>query len=166
MDGNQVKLNIGCGGTKVAGYVNCDVDPLVKPDVVCPADRLPFDDESADEIMAIHVFEHFYPYDVPGVLVEWRRVLRAGGRLVLELPDLYKCCKNFITAPWHEPHGIFGIYGDPKYGTEFMLHKYGYTPESLSRILDEAGFRDIRSKRPEYHRGARDVRDMRLEAVK
>ena len=61
--------------------------PVVKPDVVCPADDLAsFADGSLDFVVASHLLEHIR--DPLGALVEWHRVLRVGGRIFLALPDM------------------------------------------------------------------------------
>lgn len=51
---------------------------------VMPADRLDFDDASYDAIIASDVLEHIE--DDRAALLEWRRVLRPGGRLFIFVP--------------------------------------------------------------------------------
>jgi len=46
--------------------------------------RLPFDDDSFDRVIAIHVLEHLR--NLPAALDEVRRVLRPGGRLSVVIP--------------------------------------------------------------------------------
>jgi hypothetical protein len=55
--------------------------------------------------MAIHLFEHFYRWECERVLAEWRRLLKPRGRLVLELPDLHKCCLNIVKGRQGEAAG-------------------------------------------------------------
>ena len=58
-----MKLNLGCGDKILPGYVNVDVAESragKRPDVLCDLHRLtPFEDNSADEILSVHVVEHF-----------------------------------------------------------------------------------------------------------
>jgi predicted SAM-dependent methyltransferase len=59
-----MKLNLGCGDKILPGYVNVDVAPSRAgrpPDVLCDLRSLgPFEDASADEVLAVHVVEHFW----------------------------------------------------------------------------------------------------------
>jgi len=61
---NMVKLNLGCGDKILQGYINVDaVSERAgnKPDVICDVRKLDkIYDNYADEIMAVHVVEHFW----------------------------------------------------------------------------------------------------------
>lgn len=155
-----IRLNLGAGHKRMEGWISVDLagEPDVRSDVL----KLPFEDNYADEIMAIHLFEHLYRWDVDAALAEWLRVLKPGGKLVLELPDLIKCCRNVLTIE-DERMGLWGLYGDPGYREPLMVHKFGYTPKMLRALLEKAGFQKVREKTPQFHKPARD---MRLEARK
>ena len=92
-----MKLNLGCGDKILSGYVNVDVAPSragKRPDVVCDLHRLErFEDGTADEILAVHVVEHFWRWEIRDVMREWVRVLKSGGRMVIECPNLASACK-------------------------------------------------------------------------
>src|SRR3990167_123077 len=54
-----MKIQFGCGRDKREGYVNCDISPEVNPDkIVDITKRLPFKDNSAEEILMSHLLEH------------------------------------------------------------------------------------------------------------
>lgn len=159
-----VKLDLGAGNKVNEGYIRVGLEP--DHDVVTDLRKLPFPDDYADEAMAIHVIEHFYPWELMPTLIEWRRVLKPGGLLALELPDLYKCCAAFVKDSGKNPrNSLWGIYGDSGYADIMMLHKWGYTPETLASVMREAGFVKVKSKDPVFHARRLD-RDMRLEARK
>lgn len=97
------------------------------------------------------------------VLLEWKRVLKAGGKLVLELPCLDKVLQYVREAmekgePMLGSFSWFVFWGDPKYQSVPMCHKWGYTIASLEQALKTAGFERIVFERPRYHFPARDMR--------
>jgi SAM-dependent methyltransferase len=176
MDKKQgLKINIGCGRRMIDGWTNCDIvrhpDALRDPELLCDAKEIPLPDGCADEVMAIHVWEHFPRWESENVLTEWRRLLRSGGLLILELPDLIKCCQNYIDGVQKggkDPDQLarWGIYGDPRLNDEYMLHKWGWAPKELIKFLRSNGFADATQKLPIFHPSGRKHRDMRIEAIK
>jgi SAM-dependent methyltransferase len=170
-----VKLNLGCGDKILAGYVNVDVVPeraANVPDVVCDVRKLEvFSDNYADEILAVHVVEHFWRWEVVDVLREWFRVLKPGGVMILECPNLLSACEEFVRNPKHHslpgPEGqrtMWVFYGDPRWKDPLMVHRWGYTPWSLAGVMHEAGLRDLRQEPAQYK--LREPRDMRVVGVK
>lgn len=169
------RLNIGAGGKRVAGYTGVDVVARPGADIIAPAGKIPLPDESCDEIMAIHLFEHLLPWETGDVLKEWHRLLKPGAKLVLEMPDLKKCCKNVLTilaggtimAGKHpDQAGMFGLYGDNRLEDEWMMHRWSYTFQTIKPLLEAAGFRNITEHATIYHPIGRHVRDFRVEAIK
>ena len=84
-----MKLNLGCGYNKFDGYVNVDHDSLCQPDIVADLeDRLPFEDNSVDEIIMYHVLEHL-GQDVKTYFSIWKelyRILKNDGELKITVP--------------------------------------------------------------------------------
>ena len=82
-----VRLNLGYGDKLLRYYINVDAEVErdgCKADMVCDArDLEPFDDNSVDEILSVHLIEHLSPWGVPATLAERARVLKPGGRLVV-----------------------------------------------------------------------------------
>jgi len=169
-----VKLNVCCGGRILVGYTNVDVAHTPggpAPDILADARRIPLDDGCADEIMCIHGFEHFYRWEVDSLVIEWRRLLQSGGTLVLELPDLLKCCENIVnnyTGAGKHPDqaGMWGLYGDPRLESPLMCHRWGWTPKTLRTFLEAHGFVNVHGQETQFHPAGRARRDMRLVARK
>lgn len=153
-----MKLHLGCGKKILDGWVNCDIQ---NGDGVHVMDlrELPFDDNSADEIMAIHVCEHFYKHDLPNVLKEWHRVLKPEGLIALELPCLDRVLSHFMNGG-PENMTLWALYGDPRthIDGEPSLHKWCWSKSAFRELLKEAGFIDITSEAPHYHQPSRDMR--------
>ena len=170
----KIRLNLGSGDKNLPGYVNVDVAPSRKgtePDVLCDLRELTFEDGHADEIMAVHVIEHFYQWEVPGLLAEWRRILKPGGRIVLECPNLAYAAQQVVedearlSQPkegW--PTTMFVLYGDPSWQDPLMCHRWGWTPRTLALELKRAGFSDVQEEEAQFKRG--HPRDMRVVGIK
>lgn len=155
-----LRLNLGSGGKRVEGFVN--VDLAGDPDIVADVRSIPLGDDSVDEAMAIHVLEHLSRWEAPKALAEWHRVLKPGGRLVVEVPDLLKCCAAII-AGLDDRMGLWGLFGDPVYESDLMSHRWCYSPDELIRLFRQAGFRKVRLYNAQYHKAQRD---MRIEGLK
>lgn len=165
----MTKLNIGCGGRRMPGYTGIDAVERPAADIVAPAHKIPLPDGSVDEILAIHLWEHFYRWECEGVIAEWVRLLKPGGRLVLELPNIVKCCENLISGRMQGGKHIdqlsyWGLYGDPRGGDPFMAHRWGWSPVTLRDFLAENGFTNIIEEPTQFHPAGREHRDMRIVA--
>lgn len=170
-----VRLNLGCGDKILDGFINVDVAPSRggrHPDVQCDVRTLDqFGIEYADEIMAIHLIEHIDRWEVAGVLKRWREVLKTGGKLILETPNLISACKALLADPVNAARPgksgqmtMWPLYGDPSWRDPLMMHKWLYTPHSLAELLLEAGFTSIKQTPAQFK--MREPRDMRLIALK
>jgi SAM-dependent methyltransferase len=170
-----LRLNLGCGDKILPGYVNVDVVAArsgLKPDVICDLhDLAPFADATADEILAVHVVEHFWRWEIRDVLREWARVLKPGGRMVVECPNIVSACQTFLENPRQfsreDQNGqrtMWVFYGDPQWKDPLMIHRWGYTPDSLKELLAEVGLADVRQEPAQFK--LREPRDMRVVGVK
>ena len=120
--------------------------------------ELPFPDNYADEARAIHVVEHFYPWEVLAIVKEWVRVLKPGAPLAIECPCLDKVLK-LAEVPQIEPrYTYWAIYGDPRHMRPEMMHKWIYTQLSLTRLMAQAGLVNLRPEPPQFHFPVRDMR--------
>lgn len=170
-----VRLNLGCGDKILPGYVNVDVVASRAgklPDVLCDLHDLSvFPDNHADEVMAIHVVEHFWRWEVEDILREWIRVLKPGGKMILECPNLVSACEEFLKDPErYSSEGKDGqrtmwvFYGDPAWKDPYMIHRWGYTPSSLQTLLESVGLSSVCQEPAQYK--LREPRDMRIVGVK
>lgn len=166
-----MKLNIGCGGKRIPGYTGIDAVQRPAVDIIANADNIPLDSGVAEEIMAIHLMEHFYQWEVPGVLREWYRLLQPGGKLVLELPDVVKCAQNLVDnvlkgGKHLDQLSYWGLYGDPRLKDPFMTHRWGWTFQTLGQVLHDVGYVNIIELPTMFHPAGKEHRDFRVEAQK
>jgi SAM-dependent methyltransferase len=130
-------------------------------------DLTPIPSSIADEVLAVHVIEHFYQWEVDSILREWTRVLKPGGTLVVECPNLESAAREFLlNADEAALGGVEGqrsmwvFYGDPRWRDPLMIHRWGYTPNSLIRALENVGLVEVTRQRAMYKLG--EPRDMRV----
>jgi len=172
---NLIRLNLGCGDKILNGYVNVDIvveRAGKQPDINCDIKKLNiFPDDYADEVLAVHVIEHFWRWEVNSVLIEWFRVLKPGGKIILECPNLISACQEFLknpnlsSGPGKEgQRSMWVFYGDPQWEDPLMVHRWGYTPYSLAKILNDAGFISMKQEPAEFK--LKEPRDMRITAIK
>ncbi len=117
---------------------------------------------------AIHVLEHFYYWEVFDLLTEWRRILKPGGKMILELPCLDKVFGYVVKCiNKKEPMALFmtlsALYGETKHEDPAMVHKFGWFTQPLKEMLESVGMREIQVMAPHYHF---PFRDMRITAIK
>ena len=164
-------LHVGCGPKRKAqttpGFdtpdwreVRLDIDPAVRPDVVgSMTDMSAVPDAAMDAIFSSHNIEHLYPFEVPGALSEFRRVLAADGFAVITCPDLQGVARlvaeDRLTEPAYVSSAgpitpidiLFGHQAALARGNLFMAHRTGFTASSLDAALHEAGFATVATLR-------------------
>lgn len=147
-----MKLNLGSGGKKLDGYTNIDIRPECEPDIVGDiCDLSKFGDNTVDEIRMSAVYEHIWPHKRHAALKEWYRVLKLGGRLIIDwVPDFEALLWNFGGRGPTDEFPVFDLemarrllYGAaPK--VEADLHKDIFTEHKLRGELESAGFQQAR----------------------
>ena len=96
----MIKLNIGCGRTKLNGFVNVDINKTVNPDVL--SDGLSYikslDDNSVGCIIMTHVLEHMTWGAIQEVIEEMYRVCPNGVTIHIQVPH---CTSIHAANPQH-----------------------------------------------------------------
>lgn len=144
---NEIKLHLACGYEYHPGYINIDLyaPEDARVDLRHDVRKLPYEDNSADEIKAFHVIEHFHFWEAKDALKEWYRVLKPGGRIWLETPDFLAQCKEFVAR---EPNlaAQFELYGNffAYHWIDGQGHKFLFTEQQLYYFLIEAGFKNFK----------------------
>lgn len=146
------RLEIGSGDRPQRGYIHIDQDPWAwHVEVVASAWRLPFPDDWAEEIVAVHSLEHVHPRLLLPTLGEWHRVLRPGGRLRVHVPNAPRIMQRFMEAPrdakWALMGALLGMYCGPDSATPGHLawpsdHQILFDTELLRWAVETAGYSD------------------------
>lgn len=98
-----MKLNIGCGHDYKDGYVNLDSSRDVKADVYFDLEscsdnnRLPYDDNTFDEIFAAHILEHIH--NILPLMEELYRVAKPECVFLIRTP--YGASSSAFDDPTH-----------------------------------------------------------------
>lgn len=157
-----IKLHLGCGSKLFDGYINIDGAYMQGTPGITIHDLLdpfPISNNCVDEIISVHVIEHIMPDQVPILMKEWLRVLKPGGFVAVEWPDILKMCRYIVQDPSRlyssdkrvRKRGIAGIFGDiARYQDPVMLHKWGYSADSMSLLFKDAGFTTTVIESPLY----------------
>ncbi len=151
-----LRLNLGCGLSPEDGMVNADIQALPGVDVVCDVDQpWPWPDDSAEYIIASHLFEHI---DQPALFMKeaWR-VLAEGGILDIRVPYYRhpfaftdpthkRFCTELTFDYWIPGKGLHEAYGNqfgsgkggPRFASE-SLTLVGAQGEELRVVLRKLG---------------------------
>jgi SAM-dependent methyltransferase len=140
------RLNWGCGGLNKPGWINSDRADFKGIDLVADIlEGLPLESNSIDYAVSIHALpEIAYPDLVP-TLEELRRVLKAGGILRLELPDLDKAIQAYRNGDrdyFLIPDSDSGTIGG-KLVTQMVWYGWSrslFTHDFTEELLFKAGF--------------------------
>lgn len=112
LESDVIRLNLGCGGRPLTGYINVDMDSLDQirerypnrkyDDSIVVVDydlfNLPFADNSVEEIRSEALIEHLPFIDEPKFFNEVTRVLKPGGTLFLTTVDFEKTCEKWLQS--------------------------------------------------------------------
>jgi SAM-dependent methyltransferase len=168
-------LHVGCGSQNKSGLkgfasddwreIRFDIDPSVDPDIVGTlTDMRAVATGSVDAIYSSHNIEHVFSHEVHRALLEFHRVLKEDGIVVLTCPDLLSVCeavaKGKLLEPLYvSPAGPIAaldiLYGHRDFvakGMIYMAHKTGFTYTTLNDALFKAGFKfNFGAARPHYY---------------
>ncbi len=143
-----LKLHLGCGTNKLSGWVNIDSVKGCGPDQVLDLMQpLPYTDESVDEILGEDLLEHFDKYMRFVVFGEWARVLKIGGTITVQVPDLEKILSKQRKFGGLENFMDF-IFGENMWRSEIYIghfgnHKCGYSDKSLQEFVSHFGIKTV-----------------------
>jgi len=83
-----VDIDVGCGKSKLQGYIGLDAIDYGQDILWDVRDGLPFPDSSLDSVFSCHFLEHLTDDEALAFLHEVFRVLKVGGKTGHRLPHL------------------------------------------------------------------------------
>lgn len=138
-----IRLNLGCGHICLEGYLNVDRRRLPGVDIVAEVDDLPFEAGDVTEIRSAHLIEHFPQEQLRRTLLPyWFGLLRPGGDFTAIAPDARAMMTIYLAGeyPFEQLREV--TFGSQDYDGDF--HYNMLTTESFTKLLEEAGFVDVR----------------------
>ena len=149
------RLNWGCGGHTLPGWINSDQKDEPGIDLNCDIRQgLPLGDDSIDYAASVHALPEVPYAEIVPVLRELRRVIKPGGILRLVLPDLLKGVRAYERGD----RDYFLVPDDAaerlgaKLVTQLIWYGYSRTPftaDFAEEMLLKAGFSRVEHCR--YH---------------
>jgi predicted SAM-dependent methyltransferase len=146
-----MKLNLGCWNRHIPGFIHVDLCDMEHIDYKTNINDLSmFEDCSASLIYSSHSFEYFNRTEAISVLKEWNRVLKPDGTLRLAVPDFDSLLEVYKSTG--EIEKIVGpLFGQMNINNgieeETLYHKTTYNFKSLSKILCDNGYKDVKRYR-------------------
>lgn len=136
-----------------------DIDPRGKPDLLCDARELATQTAASyDAVYCSHNLEHYLHHDARRVLLGFLHVLKESGFVDIRVPDIGQLIRHcgeknldLDDVLYISPAGpimvrdvLWGL-GTMivKSGNDFFAHKTGFSRQSLTRILEDAGFAEV-----------------------
>lgn len=161
----SVLLHVACGNASIAhihlpGFhdtpwreLRLDADASVNPDIVgTMTDMSAVSDNFVDALFSSHGIEHLYWHDVPRALLEFYRVLKPDGFVVITCPDVQAAAQMIAEDRMFEtayesaagpitPFDILYSYRPfVEANPQWMSHHCGFTLSTLIAALTGAGF--------------------------
>jgi SAM-dependent methyltransferase len=158
-----IRLHLGCGTKYLQGWCNIDANPSkleethrgtreVSPDIWADILTLPADDCSTDIIYSAHVVEHLYRHKTVQLFRELWRVLKPGGFVITEMPDLNRILLllRLLPSPPRYPERMNAnrdmikaqLYGAAWETTDegYQCHKYVWDRSEFCEMLQNIGY--------------------------
>ena len=124
-------LNFGCNMFKLPGFINIDIDPNNKPDLIMDIMEIDshYQPNSVDFVHAGHFFEHISAENGALLMKKVYKLLKPYSSIVITIPDYSKAA---VSETIENAERIILNYGN---------HVALYNLSRMEKIAREAGFR-------------------------
>lgn len=140
----MIKLNIGSGGIRMAGYVSIDLHHK-DAEVNCDCADTGYENESVSEIYTSHMIEHIDYDHFIKALKHWHHILISAGTLIIRCPNAELYIKEWLDinmgSDWEllSSWGTRNLLGWQNKGSG-MLNRQLFTSDYLRWIVVNNGF--------------------------
>lgn len=162
----MIKLNLGSGVALIGGFINVDMafsEEEIRKNVgkgmfkngfiqegakfvqadICD---LPFEDNYADYVESVNVFEHITHWNVEKALSETLRVMKPGAKFRLVVPNMDGMALEWLRMatfikfePKYYTETMHVMYGN-QIGGDLETHRTAFNVRYLEYLLDKVGF--------------------------
>ena len=160
-------LNVGGGKkstpipSKFDGWEHVLLDIFPGPDVDIVADAremVAWIPQQFDAVYSAHNLEHYHDHEVGWVLEGMHAALIPGGEVHIVVPNIGQLICEMVEhridledVLYMSPAGeitpldvLFGYRPEVESGNPFYAHKTGFTAKRLHKVLEKAGFKDVK----------------------
>lgn len=138
----KIKLDVGSGDHNLKQpkdeWIHLDGCDGENVDIICDFASIPLESESVDELWNGDVVEHIEQWRWNEVLTEWNRVMKIGGTIGGQTPNLHSIMVRYAKGEMSLEDATNGLYGWRS--NEFQQHYITFTPETLTQLLHKYGF--------------------------
>lgn len=123
-----VRLDLGCGKTKKAGFTGIDSRPFDGVDLVADLrEAWPWNDSSVDEVHCSHFLEHLTAAERIHFVNELYRVLKSDAQAAIIVPHWASCrAYGDLTHQWPPVSEFWFYYLSKAWRAENAPHNDGY----------------------------------------
>lgn len=175
-DIKEINLHLGCGGSRFDGWINIDNFDYEAGDssrsgsaydIKMDIRDLDVEEASVDNILLVHVLEHFVRWDAVDMMKYYYSKLKPGGNLYIEQPDLDGCIAWYLRGK-EVPHiqtplgelnmGFTQFYGNQWDRLDYETHRYVWTKPELQSVLQSIGYQVVQiNNEARFHQSERDM---------
>lgn len=140
-----ILLNLASQGECLPGFINIDQTPQTEHEIRGDIRKLDFDDNTVEIIVAKNILQVFSHREFPKILLEWKRVLKLGGTLILSVPDLKSILEAYTNNELNFGETQVALFGNQ--ANEFDYFYNGFDEYSITSSLEQTGYKVVELKK-------------------
>ncbi len=138
-------LNLASQGEVLPGFVNIDKNPQKDSEIIGDIRDLEFDDDSVEIIVARNILQVFSHRELQKIVLEWKRVLKQGGTIILSVPDLKSILEAYSVGSLDFDETQKAVFGYQQNDFDYFYN--AFDEYSIEKFLASNGFSIIEIKK-------------------